>query len=787
VSALLLTLVVVGQPAQSGQRFVSDPTEVRGLARGVSAVPFDPAAPAEVSGFELQGRGRFFDDPAARDAWALGLAAPLGPATLFGGYEWLEVSSRRFERGTVGVSGFLSRRLALGVAYRSLRSVGGRDDQWDVGALYAPSPLFSLALGVDGVNEPDVGPRRAWRIGGGVRPLWGTRYLTLGAEGRLVERADQIDVIETRVRAESEPWEGVRLTAGYLPSREELWLGVGLALWGNEVSGSSGARGGDTAGDDTVVALTLRGVPRPSAAPVIGRVVELTLRGEIIGDDAVADPRKTLSEATLTLDGLARDPGVASVRLVVGDLDVSLAEVEELRAGIKRLRESGKQVVADLVDGSEKAFMVAAAAERIRLDPSVSLTLDGFAVTLMHYAATLEKVGVRFDAVAIGKYKTAPDALTRTSARPEEREVMEAVLTQAMALLTQALTQDRKLTPEAASEVVARAAFPAKDALARGLVDELSQPLDAKELPRLDYGGERARPPAPPRDRWGPAPIVRVIPIVGAIGGGGIISGEDDVDAGAVIQALEVARHDRDVIGVVLRIDSPGGEVYASELIWRAVRVLASEKPVVASFGGVAASGGYYIATAAQSIFAEPTTITGSIGIFTLKPNTAGLIDLADVGAEVVKRGPHADWSSATRGLSDEERARVRDVLQVSYDAFVERVAAGRHLTIERAGELAQGRVYTGAQALELGLVDTAGGLPDAIAEVVRRAGFIPGADIAVEIPRRPPSLMVLLDVLARGESPGLDQALRQMVARARRLDGQALALVPWAIEVDGE
>ncbi len=784
MSALLLIGWVVAQPAQSGQRLVTDPTEVRGATRGAAAVSFDPAAPADVGGFELQARGRFLEDVGEQDSWALSTVVPLGGLTLFGGYEWVELGGPRLDRLSAGLATFVTPRLALGLAYRGLTRGAREDSAWDLGALFAPLSIVSLAFGVEGLGDPELTPAAAWRVGAAVRPLFGTRLLTLGAETRVIDDGERPDFIETRLRAESEPLEGVRVTVGWLPAREELWIGAGVALWGNELSAATASDGGEP---DTVMALTLRGVTTPSAAPSPERTVELVLHGQVSGDDAVGDRRKVLSEATLALDGVAGDPTVSALHLVVGDLDVSLADIEELRAGIARVRAAGKEVTANLVDGGEKAYMVAAAASKIRLDPSVSLDLDGFAVTLLHYASTLEKVGVRFDAVGIGKYKTGPEPLTRSTASPEEREVVAEVLAGAMGLLERSLAEDRRLPPSAVREVIGRSVWTPSEALRRGLVDELSQPTDAAALPSLSAGYAAVRPPRPSRELWGPAPVVKIVPIVGAIGGGGIITGEPDVDAGAVVAELQEARTDPDVIGVVLRIDSPGGEVYASEVIWRAARVLASEKPVVASFGGIAASGGYYVATAANAILASPTTITGSIGIFMVKPDLSGLIDKLDVGAEILEEGEHADWSSLTRGLTDEERGRIREHLEVNYEVFVKRVAHGRRLTPERVRELATGRIYTGAQALELGLVDAHGGLAEAVREVVTRAGLDPEAEVAIDIPRRPSPIVALARIFSRAETPALDELVRAALSRARRLDGRALALMPYSLEVVGE
>jgi protease IV len=232
------------------------------------------------------------------------------------------------------------------------------------------------------------------------------------------------------------------------------------------------------------------------------------------------------------------------------------------------------------------------------------------------------------------------------------------------------------------------------------------------------------------------------------------------------------------VRAVVLRIDSPGGEVYASEVIWRAVRLLAASKPVVVSMGEVAASGGYYVAAPAHAILAEPSTITGSIGIFMLKPDLSGLLELAGVRTETMKRGRHAGWSSFTTGLTDEERALARGGLAVEYEIFLQRVSQGRKLPLERVRALAEGRVYTGRQALAVGLVDAIGGLSDAVAEARTRAGISQSDEVEVMVMREPRSLGNVAGTIA-GAGAGARTPVDVLLEAGSKL--QSLAHVPLA------
>jgi protease-4 len=589
-----------------------------------------------------------------------------------------------------------------------------------------------------------------------------------------------------RLLVDLSPLEGLHARVAWAPDDHQLWVGLAVSIVGLEVGATGGGDRrafGDTAQGG--VELTVRGRPAESLVSPHGRTIELPLQGKLRRTAGLLSTAEPISPVPLALIGLAGDPTVSKVVLSIGDLEVSSAEIDELRAAIRLLRAQGKTVIAELAGGSEKEYLVAAACDRIRLDPAASLVLDGYSVTLVYLADTLAKVGVRVDAVGIGRYKTAPDQLTRTSSRPEEREVQNGILAQLYASFVDALVKDRKLKPAVVEEVVARALVTPAEALKLGLVDELSQPADPKQLPIVRDTGEALDLAGKPSRRWSTPPVIAVVPVVGNItasGAAGVLPG-GAAEAGRVVRALDELRRDREVRAVVMRIDSPGGEVYASEVIWRAARLLAAEKPLVVSMGAVAASGGYYVAAPAHVILAEPSTITGSIGIFMIKPDLSGLVKLAGAHAEALEVGPHAGWSSPLRGLTEQEKAIAHEGLAVEYEAFLQRVSEGRRLPLDKVRTIAEGRVYTGQQALAVGLVDGIGGMAEAIAEAQLRAGLSPDTEVEVRIQHEPLSLGNLVGTLSRAGASPVD-AVVDSLARLESLAALPLARLPFEVMV---
>lgn len=800
----LLALLPLAALLSAGE-LVPAPTDVTGTARGANAVAFDPAAPGRVDAFELALRQRFGAGHAGLGAWAVAGVVPLGDGTLYGGYEWQELMSTTpsGQRSTVGLALAVLPRTYFGVSYHRLR-VANLDKgvgSVDAGLLCEAAPWLTLSAGVDALNAPTesgVSLPRALRLGLAVRPWGGAPWLTLGADSRLTRGAagaagstDAWSLADSRAVVDVSAWEGVHALASYSrqPRGQEVWVGLGVDLFGVEVR-SSHRLDRATGINQTFLSETFRAAPSEIAVPPPTRTIEVPLDGDLEEPSAgLFHAGKAIPTVVLRLDALARDATVDTVLLSLGRLKVGMGTIDELRAAIGRLRAAHKKVIATLRGADDKTYMVAAAAERIRLDPLTDVNLDGFAVTASYFAATFAKLGIRFDAVGVGRFKSGPDALTHTAARPEDREVQEEILALAYATLTGALQQDRHLSADNVTAVLKQGMFTAQEALTAGLVDELTQPADLQVSPANEPRGDAYALETRPSRQWGAQPIVAVVPVVGTIV---MHSGDNPLpgataDARDIVRQLVAADTDRRVVGVVLRINSPGGDVYASEVIWRAVRRVAAHKPVVASMGDVAASGGYYIAAPAGAIFAAPNTITGSIGIFTVKADLEGFLALLAVHTQTYKAGERADWESVTHPLRDEDRLRVRHSLENFYDAFVARVALGRHMPDAQVRQLAEGRVYTGKRAHALGLVDQLGDLSDAVTWVREQAHLDADTLVTVDIPDKAGGWPALVNRMVAAPTPSLG-LLTTLTAdverRVEALSGRAMALLPWSYAV---
>jgi protease-4 len=455
------------------------------------------------------------------------------------------------------------------------------------------------------------------------------------------------------------------------------------------------------------------------------------------------------------LETAAVDPQVDGVLLRLAGAPRGWAKVMAVRRALERVRAAGKPVVAWGESLGPEDLFVASAATRVWLPPSGSVFLVGLHAQGFFLRGLLDRLGLEADVVRVGGYKSAAEMLVRERMSPEAREQSEALLDDLYRELVDAIARGRGLAPEEVRARVDGGPYAAPAAVAAGLADACLYPDELEpELERLT--------PIPPPERAGPRrvrlvegalytalrvrdpgwrPLVGDLPRVAYVVAGGMIHrgrGFLGIGSDALRSLLERLRLDPEVRGVVLRITSPGGDGTASDLLWRAVRVARRDKPVVVSMGDVAASGGYYVAAAADAVLAEATSITGSIGVVGGKLNAEGLLERLGIGTDAVERGVRAGLLSPTRGFKPEERAALRDEMQAVYDTFVDRVAEGRGLERAAVERLARGRVWSGARARELGLVDALGGPLEALREVRRLAGLRDDERVVLELhPRR--------------------------------------------------
>ena len=430
-------------------------------------------------------------------------------------------------------------------------------------------------------------------------------------------------------------------------------------------------------------------------------------------------------------------------------------KVQEVRDAILDFKRSRKPIVAYMEFGGEQEFFLASACDKVFLMPTSSLDLTGLASYELFLRGTLDKIGAYPDALHIGDYKTASNIYTEHTYTPAHREMAVSLNTDLYEQLVRGLADGRHKSEAEIRTLIDHGPFLPEDALRAGLVDdvvyedEIDDKVDlsngaagakkgsAHFLEQADYRSVTTSSLGLDRGQR-----IAIIYAVGLISSGpsnydspqGQVAGSD-----TLVEYLRKARADSSIKAIVLRIDSPGGSAIASDVIWREVQLTRKAKPVIASMSDVAASGGYYIAMPASAIVAEPATLTGSIGVVMVKFVIDGTLKKLGLNMEHVQEGRYADLYSPIRPFSASERARVEEQMQATYDAFVEKAAAGRNTTPEKIDAIGQGRVWTGRQAKQLGLVDELGGLERALALAKERVG-IPqdaGVELVVYPPRK--------------------------------------------------
>jgi protease-4 len=442
-----------------------------------------------------------------------------------------------------------------------------------------------------------------------------------------------------------------------------------------------------------------------------------------------------------------RDPRITGVLLVPSSFESPFwAKVQELRDAVLDFRKSGKIVVAFLEYGGDREYYLASAADRVFLLPTSALDLTGVASYEVFLRGTLDKLGAYPDFLQIGAYKTAVNQLTEKGFTPAHREMTEALNADMYAQLVRGIAGARKKTEGEIRQLLDQGPFAPEDAVRTGLVDALAyeDQLDDR-VPQLRQGGEMRRVEGNDYQRVTPRSLgVRPQSRIALMYASGVIaSGKSGYDPGngvvvgsdTFVEQLRRLRNDDAIKAIVLRVDSPGGSSVASDVMWRELMITRDQKPsrpLVISMSDLAASGGYYISVPGHVIVAQPGTLTGSIGIFAGKFVLDSTLNKVGVATQTVKSGKNADIYSPFARFSPEQREKVGQYMDGFYKGFITKVADGRHSTPDRIDAVAQGRVWTGAQAKDRGLVDALGGLDTAVSIAKERA-HIP-ADEEVEL-----------------------------------------------------
>jgi protease IV len=510
---------------------------------------------------------------------------------------------------------------------------------------------------------------------------------------------------------------------------------------------------------------------RPGRAELTQKsVLEINLGGEIPELPPTSSLAKLLEKESVSMMDMGRilraaadDSQITSVYLSIHPLSQSWAQVEELRGFLKEFRKSKKKIVAHLqLDmAEEKEVYLASLADHIYLNPDAGLLINGLAAEVNFYKRTMAKLRVEPEFLQFKEFKS-PESFTRESMTPEIRSMLESILSDVQDRFLQTVAQDRHLELGRLRELIRIGLAPASVALKERLVTALGYEDEVQLKLLAEMSGSKEYQAITPskylkvlEDRGGRRPRHRVA-LLGGLGP--ITSGSSDEIWGSAIMGGETVasrlreiRKAKDIRGVLFRVDSPGGSAVGSDKVWREVRLLeSSAKPVVVSMSGVAGSGGHYIAMGARKIVAQPSTITGSIGVIFGKFNVRGLYEhWLGITTDEIRLAENANIFSPLHALSGEQRNQIRSWMAEIYDTFVRKAAEGRGLPFEELEARAHGRIYTGAQAKQLRLIDEVGGLSTALALLKKELKIPENEDVELVLYPKPKSFW---QTLAEGD-----------------------------------
>ena len=641
----------------------------------------------------------------------------------------------------------------------------------DLGFTFRPFRYISIASVWRNVNRPRFGGAAAanpfetssdrledyFSTGVSIRPM--TERITLSAqcdagEGRKPSwlfgaRVSPVPGIEIFGRyATSNAYSSIIGAPGTNETYKEFSLGAAFALGSNVLRATSRARrGGNYDYSRNTFAIEARNAFVRNSLTHKKRFVEVEIGGNYIdegGRPSIWGKRsKDLHPLLARLESIRRDSDVRGVLLKINELKGSFigpvsANLYEIREAVLGIRRAGKPVVAYLgTGGSSGEMFLASAADKIVVPHEATVAMLGVSLEIKRLKSFFAKLGVDWDHYTAGGYKSSFHTYYTDSTTAVQREEIRSLVEESYHLLVSSIADGRHISTDKLNEIIDGMVFEPEELQKAGLIDEIGWEKDARtEL------GKLAHAPKPDKiktvrmgtrhyweERWTPAPAIAIVGAYGGIESGksrqSLFRGTRTMGSETVAKELKAAARCPGVKAIVFRVDSPGGSGLASDEIRNEILRIKREKkiPVIVSMSNIAGSGGYWISMDGDAIFADPFTITGSIGVVFMKPVLARMYEKLGVNNEVFKVGKHADAASSARNLSPEEMKMLGSYIDRAYDEFVDKVAAGRHLSKERVRELAGGRVYFGTQAKELQLIDELGTLQDAVRYAARRAG----------------------------------------------------------------
>lgn len=708
--------------------------------------------------------------------------------------------------GTLALAMRTSAYWSFGLNTRFMDSRSGALDgavSVDLAASFRAANFLSLSaiardVNAPGYNNPLLGNvPRSFALGVGLRPLRTRVSIDLAAAVDQEGHVGATAALQLPV-----PYVGTLFARGQLDriggADQSSMLTAGLMLnWGNISAGGGvlvGNRAQDPIGGFGIARL--EGGAR-DGIPTADYVLDVELRGT---------SANSFIRLVAKLDRALHDPHAVGVLLRPRGSGLGLALAQELRLIIHELQRAGKHVVCHLDDATGSEYYACAGADSVLLDPAGGVRLMGPSSNVILLGEALANAGLHADFIRIGPFKSAPEQLANSQLSAPALEDHNEMIDDSFVRLLQDLSNDLGVPHERTRELVDEGPYVTSEALAVHIGDATADEWHMESELAAAFGGSYARlsdAPGSMDQTWGEAGRIGVVLIDGDIVDGNNIDipflDVHMTGGRTAARAIEQLAADPSVRAIVVRIDSPGGSALASDQVWRALRRARERKPVIASLGTVAASGGYYIASAANEIWADPSTITGSIGVFFGKVDVIGLANQLGISVTNIRRGRHAGADSIWRPFSDDERAMLADKVRLWYRLFLDRVSDGRNMTPADVDAAARGRVWSGDRALGLHLIDRLGGLQSALVRARALADLRDDAPITV-VPRRPEGILDY--VLGTGGSASASAdgdaavsilaalpsdvraAIRTAIAMQHMGDMSALALMPYSIDL---
>ena len=644
------------------------------------------------------------------------IAAGFGGNGLFSwgfGYSWFGSDDFRYKALNVRAIGFTSRP-------SKFLSIAGRRN-WVRGTNF---PNIVMAHSISSK------PQDNYRIGIGLRPFGNNITLTTDLN---VDQRTSGDVSTLIYGLELWSKNGISFTGMYDENKNfEFGIEIGIPTKSLRNSNSF-----DDSGEhlSSVVVLESREHYRETNLRLKGRYLKLNLKGDIPDEPQrgffFSRGPRTTAEWVRLIEKARNDDSVGGIILNIGRFGGGMATASEIRNALLRFKEDGKKIVvySEILTG--KGLLLASVADLIMLNPSGYLYFTGLSASISYYKGLLGKIGVEVEFVRVGRYKSAVETFSFDSMSYSFKEELDAIFDGYQKFYIDGISEGRNLSKDDTKTLQDKGPFTATEALKSKLIDIIAYENEIDDIIKKKYGLKRlmkinARDYEKQRKlirEWGKKDKIAIIHLSGMI-----IPGESRggnlLGAKTTSRIIKYARENRSIKAIILRIDSGGGTVLGSDIIWNELNRTKGKKPIIASFGDITASGAYYLAMPADSILAEKTTLTGSIGIFMAIPKVKEMHKKLGIRKEIIKRGKHSDILSDHRKWTEEERELLQRQLNELYQDFVNKVSEGRGMTSAEVDSFGMGRVWTGMDALDNGLIDMIGGIREAENLSLRMTGL---------------------------------------------------------------